>query len=58
MEADEEKLQAQLESIEGELDAPIQFKGRLNELMSQNRMQNYFGAVKSEEWYYIHTAQY
>ncbi|ELW70492.1 Nuclear pore complex protein Nup54 [Tupaia chinensis] len=28
-------------------------QGRLNELMSQIRMQNHFGAVKSEERYYI-----
>ncbi|KAL7982166.1 hypothetical protein Chor_001223 [Crotalus horridus] len=30
-----------------------QLRGRLNELMSQIRMQNHFGAVRSEERYYI-----
>ncbi len=29
------------------------FQGRLNELMSQIRMQNHFGAVKSEERYSV-----
>ena len=28
-------------------------KGRLNELMSQIRMQNHFGAVRSEERYNV-----
>ena len=46
-------MRVQLDTIQGELNAPTQFKGRLNELMSQIRMQNHFGAVKSEERYYI-----
>ncbi len=29
------------------------FQGRLNELMSQIRMQNHFGAVRSEERYRV-----
>lgn len=29
------------------------YQGRLNELMSQIRMQNHFGAVRAEERYYI-----
>lgn len=29
------------------------FQGRLNELMSQIRMQNHFGAVRSEERYSV-----
>ena len=53
IQADEEQLRVQLDTIQGELNAPTQFKGRLNELMSQIRMQNHFGAVKSEERYYI-----
>ncbi|XP_060043868.1 nucleoporin p54 isoform X2 [Erinaceus europaeus] len=53
IQADEEQLRVQLDTIQCELNAPTQFKGRLNELMSQIRMQNHFGAVKSEERYYI-----
>ncbi|MXQ83629.1 hypothetical protein E5288_WYG014733 [Bos mutus] len=53
IQADEEQLRVQLDTIQGELNAPTQFKGRLNELMSQIRMQNHFGAVRSEERYYI-----
>ncbi|XP_055967224.1 nucleoporin p54 isoform X1 [Sorex fumeus] len=53
IQADEEQLRVQLDTIQCELNAPTQFKGRLNELMSQIRMQNHFGAVKSEEKYYI-----
>ncbi|XP_057183596.1 nucleoporin p54 isoform X1 [Triplophysa rosa] len=50
---DEEHLRVQLETIQCELNAPTQFKGRLNELMSQIRMQNHFGAVRSEERYRV-----
>ncbi|XP_026110449.1 nucleoporin p54 isoform X1 [Carassius auratus] len=50
---DEEHLRVQLETIQSELNAPTQFKGRLNELMSQIRMQNHFGAVRSEERYRV-----
>ncbi|XP_036619875.1 nucleoporin p54 isoform X1 [Trichosurus vulpecula] len=53
IQADEEQLRVQLDTIQCELNAPTQFKGRLNELMSQIRMQNHFGAVKSEERYYV-----
>ncbi|XP_023563464.1 nucleoporin p54 isoform X1 [Octodon degus] len=53
IQADEEQLRVQLDTIQSELNAPTQFKGRLNELMSQIRMQNHFGAVRSEERYYI-----
>ncbi|XP_067280661.1 nucleoporin p54 [Pseudorasbora parva] len=50
---DEEHLRVQLETIQSDLNAPTQFKGRLNELMSQIRMQNHFGAVRSEERYRV-----
>ncbi|KAM9328968.1 nucleoporin p54 isoform 2-T2 [Gastrophryne carolinensis] len=53
IQAEEEHLRVQLETIQSELNAPTQFKGRLNELMSQIRMQNHFGAVRSEEKYYV-----
>ncbi|NXI21847.1 NUP54 protein, partial [Sterrhoptilus dennistouni] len=53
IQADEEQLRVQLDTIQCELNAPTQFKGRLNELMSQIRMQNHFGAVRAEERYYI-----
>ncbi|KAL8207074.1 UNVERIFIED_CONTAM: Nuclear pore complex protein Nup54 [Gekko kuhli] len=53
IQAKEEQLRVQLDTIQCELNAPTQFKGQLNELMSQIRMQNHFGAVRSEERYYI-----
>ncbi|KAM4810154.1 nucleoporin p54 isoform 1-T1 [Rhinophrynus dorsalis] len=53
IQAEEEHLRVQLDTIQCELNAPTQFKGRLNELMSQIRMQNHFGAVRSDEKYYV-----
>ncbi|KAG7257448.1 hypothetical protein CRUP_007752 [Coryphaenoides rupestris] len=53
IQVDEEHLRVQLDTIQSELNAPTQFKGRLNELMSQIRMQNHFGAVRSEERYNV-----
>ncbi|XP_075462822.1 nucleoporin p54 isoform X3 [Ascaphus truei] len=53
IQAEEEQFRVQLDTIQCELNAPTQFKGRLNELMSQIRMQNHFGAVRSEERYYV-----
>ncbi|KAI4895421.1 hypothetical protein NFI96_024319, partial [Prochilodus magdalenae] len=52
---DEEHLRVQLDTIQSELNAPTQFKGRLNELMSQIRMQNHYGAVRAEEKYIVDT---
>ncbi|KAK2149457.1 hypothetical protein LSH36_451g01007 [Paralvinella palmiformis] len=51
IQADEEQLRTQLETIQAELNAPTRFKGRLNELMSQLRMQNQLGSVKMEASY-------
>jgi len=45
---DEEQLRIRLESIQAELDAPLQFKGRLNELMSQIRMQTQVPGARAE----------
>ncbi|XP_059844800.1 nucleoporin p54 isoform X2 [Hypanus sabinus] len=53
IQAEEEQLRVQLDTIQCELNAPTQFKGRLNELMSQIRMQNHVGAVRSEERYSV-----
>ncbi|KAJ7986778.1 hypothetical protein DPEC_G00331910 [Dallia pectoralis] len=53
IQVDEEHLRVQLDTIQSELNAPTQFKGRLNELMSQIRMQNHFGASRSEERYSV-----
>ncbi|XP_049593859.1 nucleoporin p54 isoform X2 [Syngnathus scovelli] len=53
IQVDEEHLRVQVDTIQSELNAPTQFKGRLNELMSQIRMQNHFGAVRSEERYNV-----
>ncbi|XP_056146661.1 nucleoporin p54 isoform X2 [Lampris incognitus] len=50
---DEEHLRVQLDTIQSELNAPTQYKGRLNELMCQIRMQNPLEAVGSEERYGI-----
>ncbi|XP_040014327.1 nucleoporin p54 isoform X1 [Xiphias gladius] len=51
IQVDEEHLRVQLDTIQSELNAPTQFKGRLNELMSQIRMQNHVGTMRSEERY-------
>jgi len=40
IEPEEEQLRIQLESIQSELNTPMQYKGRLNELMSQIRLQS------------------
>ncbi|XP_067114705.1 nucleoporin p54 isoform X2 [Osmerus mordax] len=53
IQVEEEHLRVQLDTCQSELNAPTQFKGRLNELMSQIRMQNHFGAVRSEERYSV-----
>eukprot|EP00058_Branchiostoma_floridae_P001530 XP_002587018.1 hypothetical protein BRAFLDRAFT_103834 [Branchiostoma floridae] len=50
IQADEEQLRVQLEAIQVELNAPMQFKGRLNELMSQIRMQQ-MPSGRAEERY-------
>uniref|UniRef100_A0AAR2IJX6 54 kDa nucleoporin n=1 Tax=Pygocentrus nattereri TaxID=42514 RepID=A0AAR2IJX6_PYGNA len=55
IQVDEEHLRVQLDMIQSELNAPTQFKGRLNELMSQIRMQNHYGAVRAEEKYIVDT---
>ncbi|MCJ8741222.1 hypothetical protein PDJAM_G00068200 [Pangasius djambal] len=55
IQVDEEHLRVQLDTIQSELNAPTQFKGRLNELMSQIRMQNHYGAVRAEERYIVDT---
>ncbi|EDO41929.1 predicted protein [Nematostella vectensis] len=39
VQADEEQLRVHMESIQVELNAPLQFKARLNELLSQIRLQ-------------------
>lgn len=54
IQADEELLRAQLEAIVAELNSPTQLKGRLNEIMSQMRMQNLAGTtVRPEVGYQI-----
>ncbi|XP_074650289.1 nucleoporin p54-like [Tubulanus polymorphus] len=53
IQADEEQLRVMLEAIQAELNAPTQFKGRLNELMSQIRMQNQMHAIRPESSYQI-----
>ncbi|XP_014680788.1 PREDICTED: nucleoporin p54-like [Priapulus caudatus] len=53
IQVDEEQLRDQLEAIQNELNAPTQFKGRLNELMSQIRMQNEMSGMRWEDKYSI-----
>ncbi|WAR00810.1 NUP54-like protein [Mya arenaria] len=48
IQVDEEQLRVQLEALQAELNHPTQFKGRLNELMSQIRMQNHLTASRSD----------
>ncbi|XP_039256690.1 nuclear pore complex protein Nup54-like [Styela clava] len=44
---DEEQLRVQLESIYSELSAPTQCRGRLNEMLSQMRMQHHHNTLAS-----------
>ncbi|XP_071087037.1 nuclear pore complex protein Nup54-like isoform X1 [Haliotis cracherodii] len=48
IQAEEEHLKVQLEVLQTELNHPTQFKGRLNELMSQIRMQNHVSSQRQE----------
>ncbi|KAK3576887.1 hypothetical protein CHS0354_012945 [Potamilus streckersoni] len=48
IQAEEEQLRVKLETLQVELNHPTQFKGRLNELMSQIRMQNHLSATKPD----------
>ncbi|XP_064405289.1 nuclear pore complex protein Nup54-like [Halichondria panicea] len=50
---DEEQLRVRLEGIQVELDAPLQFKGRLNELMAQLRMQTQVPGAKLDSRYSV-----
>ncbi|XP_013783741.1 nuclear pore complex protein Nup54-like [Limulus polyphemus] len=52
IQADEEQLRVQLEALQAELNAPTQFKGRLNELISQLRMQNHQVSAYRETSHY------
>ena len=42
---EEENLRIQLEALQAEMSAPTQFKGRLNELLSQVRLQSQASAM-------------
>ncbi len=44
---EEEKLRIQLEALQSQLSAPTQFKGRLNELLSQVRLQSQVNGLGS-----------
>ncbi|XP_005112153.1 nucleoporin p54 isoform X2 [Aplysia californica] len=55
IQVEEETLKVQLEQLQGELNHPTQFKGRLNELMSQMRMQIQTGSGRSEQGYNMDT---
>ena len=48
---EEEKLRIQLEALQSEMSAPTQFKGRLNELISQVRHQSQVSAMNGCEKY-------
>lgn len=51
MQDTEEQFRAQLEALQSELNHPTQFKGRLNELLSQIRMQNHMTASRADTNY-------
>lgn len=51
IQADEEQLRVMLEAIQAQLNAPTQFKGRLNELMSQIRLQSQTGSSRCDTTY-------
>ena len=46
---EEEKLRIQLEALQSQLSAPTQFKGRLNELLSQVRLQSQVNGLGSSD---------
>jgi len=48
---EEEQLRGQLEGLAGELATPTQFKGRLNELLSQVRLQSQASVLSGGEKY-------
>jgi len=50
---EEERLRGQLEALQSELATPTQFKGRLNELLSQVRLQSTANALAGGEKYNI-----
>ncbi|CAG5135324.1 unnamed protein product [Candidula unifasciata] len=51
IQAEEETLKVQLEQLQAELNHPTQFKGRLNELMSQMRMQTQMSSGRTDSTY-------
>ncbi|ESO89471.1 hypothetical protein LOTGIDRAFT_192964 [Lottia gigantea] len=53
IQAEEEHTKVQLEAIQAELNHPTQFKGRLNELMSQIRMQNHLFTNRPDVNYHM-----
>jgi len=53
IQVEEETLKVQLEQQQGELNHPTQFKGRLNEMMSQMRMQMQMSSGRSEQSYQV-----
>lgn len=55
IQVEEETLKVQLEQIQGELNHPTQFKGRLNEVMSQMRMQMQLASGRPEQSYNMDT---
>ncbi|XP_046561465.1 nucleoporin p54-like isoform X2 [Haliotis rubra] len=55
IQAEEEHLKVQLEVLQTELNHPTQFKGRLNELMSQIRMQNHVSSQRQEASFQMDT---
>lgn len=48
--ADEEQLRARLETLQYDLTAPAQFRGRLQELLSQVHMQSHLVAVRQDPY--------
>ena len=46
----EERLRVQLEALQDELATPTQFKGRLNELLSQTRLQSQQAVQRGERY--------
>jgi len=55
IQVEEETLKVQLEQLQGELNHPTQFKGRLNEVMSQMRMQMQLASGRPEQSYNMDT---
>lgn len=56
LQPDEEVFKRKLEEMDSELNSPTQYKGRLNELLSQIRLHKSLGDMKQMPKYHLDSA--